>query len=102
MDSRFGPTRVNTIRIPGRDYAQAGAYFVTTCAHRRQPLFGHIENKRMVLNELGRCVEDAWLALPQRFPHVDLDLHVVMPDHMHGIITLTSIPSNPISDITSV
>jgi REP element-mobilizing transposase RayT len=100
---RFKP-RINTIRLPGRDYAQAGAYFVTTATHRRQVLFGHIENKRMVLNEFGRCVDAAWLSLPKRFHHVDLDVHVIMPDHIHGIITLTSTidPSTPALLSTSV
>jgi putative transposase len=83
-------TRVNTIRIPGRDYAQAGAYFVTACTHQRLPLFGRIEDGRMILNEYGRCVQAAWDALPERFAHVDLDEFVIMPDHVHGIITLTS------------
>jgi len=31
-----------SIRLKGYDYAQAGAYFVTICTHKRQPIFGQI------------------------------------------------------------
>jgi putative transposase len=92
----FGRVRVNTMRIVGRDYAQAGAYFVTTCTHQRQRLFGRVKDGQMILSDYGRCVRNAWDALPQRFPNVDLDEFVIMPDHVHGIVTLTiSTPLRP-------
>ena len=36
-------------------------------------------------------IEKTWLAIPQRYPHIDLDSYVIMPDHMHGIIVLGEI-----------
>ena len=81
-------SRVNTIRYAGWDYAQDAVYFVTTCTQHRERLFGHVEDQQMILNEYGRCVESAWLELARRFPSVDLDVFVIMPDHMHGIIAL--------------
>jgi hypothetical protein len=31
-----------SVRLPGYDYTQAGAYFVTLCTHNRAWLFGQI------------------------------------------------------------
>jgi putative transposase len=42
----------------------------------------------MRLGEAGRIVVDTWAALPQRFPSVEIDESVVMPNHFHGIILI--------------
>ena len=44
----------------------------------------------MELNVLGRIVEACWLALPGHYPRVILDSFVVMPNHFHGLVALTS------------
>jgi len=48
----------------------------------------------MIPSQPGRMVEAVWLALPSRFPHVRLDAFVVMPDHFHGLIHISSAPSS--------
>lgn len=75
-----------SIRLKGYDYAGAGAYFVTICAHNRECLFGKIVDGKMVLNDAGRMVETVWDQLPIRFPHLELDEFIVMPNHIHGIL----------------
>jgi hypothetical protein len=45
-----------SIRLPGYDYAQAGASFVTICTQGRACLFGEIVDGEMRLNEAGRMV----------------------------------------------
>jgi len=40
----------------------------------------------MLLNDVGKIVSDDWEKLPERFPHIEMDEFVVMPNHMHGII----------------
>ena len=90
MSGNDWPQRGPSLRIGGRDYAQAGVYFVTTCSHRRERIFGRVIDGNMALNEFGQCVDEAWLALPERFPQVALGAHVIMPDYMHGIITFTT------------
>ncbi len=42
----------------------------------------------MHLNDFGRIADTHWKSLPDHFPHVRLDNHVVMPDHIHGIIDI--------------
>lgn len=86
----YNPTihRRKSIRLQGYDYSQAGAYFITVCTHNRAPLFGEIVDGVMVLNTAGQIVEKCWCAIPEHFPQVTLDEFVVMPNHVHGIITV--------------
>jgi len=42
----------------------------------------------MVLNRAGQAVQAAWFEIPDRFPGIELDAFVVMPNHIHGIIGL--------------
>lgn len=78
-----------SIRLPGYDYAQPGAYFVTICTKDRRSLFGVIANQAVLLSPIGHIVEQCWLALPNHFPHLSLDAFVIMPDHLHGILVLS-------------
>lgn len=82
------PRRKN-LRLRGYDYAQAGFYFVTVCAQDRICLLGEIIDGVMQLNSQGALVEQAWLDLPNHYPHVELDQFVAMPNHFHGILILT-------------
>ncbi len=83
-----------TLRLRNYDYSRPGAYFVTLCTQHRDKLFGAICENRMVLNDAGRMVESLWKDLPNRFYHVRLDTWVIMPNHLHGILFLTSNPLN--------
>ncbi len=42
----------------------------------------------MVLNDAGQMIERWWQKLPQKFPMIDMDAHVIMPNHVHGIIAI--------------
>ncbi len=44
----------------------------------------------MRLSDGGLAVEACRLAIPAHFPFVRLDAYVVMPNHVHGIIVITS------------
>lgn len=68
------------------DYAEPGAYFVTVCAQGHEILFAGIQDGQVRPNECGRIVEQSWLDLPARFPAVELDVFVVMPNHVHGVL----------------
>lgn len=75
-----------SIRLPGYDYAQAGAYFVTICTNQRECLFGEVVDGEMRLNEYGRVVEDEWFASACIRCEIELDAFIVMPNHIHGIV----------------
>ena len=82
----------HSIRLKGYDYSSLGKYFITTCAHNRECIFGHIQNDEMVLNDVGQGIWQVWNSLPTRFPSMDLNEFVVMPNHVHGIIVIAEIP----------
>jgi len=77
-----------TIRLRGYDYAQAGAYFITICTQNRECLFGDIADGEMRMNAAGRMVLKIWNDLPQRFSNAEIDIVAVMPNHLHGIVSL--------------
>jgi putative transposase len=50
----------------------------------------------MQLNDSGVMIEKQWLALPERFPNIQLHEFVVMPDHFHGILEIVpDVGANP-------
>ncbi len=80
-----------SIRLKGYDYTQPGAYFVTICTHDRECLFGEVIDGDMVLNDYGQIVHDEWLKSPQIRKEIDMDVFVVMPNHVHGIVWIVPI-----------
>ncbi len=78
-----------SIRLHHYDYSRQGLYYVTICTHEKQCFFGEIKNNTTCLNDLGTIAQTNWLTLPQRFPALEIDEHIIMPNHMHGIITIT-------------
>jgi putative transposase len=78
-----------SIRLKRYDYSQNGAYYVTVVTYQRDCLFGDIANGEMILNDLGKIADECWRAIPEHFPFVELGAFVIMPNHVHGIITIT-------------
>ncbi len=77
-----------SIRLRGYDYTQPGAYFVTMVTYQRDCLFGEIKNGEMTLSDFGVIADECWRAIPAHFPSVELGAHIVMPNHVHGIIVI--------------
>ena len=75
-----------TLRYAGYDYAASGAYFVTICAFRGLPLFGHIEQQTIIANPIGNLVLDCWRQIPDHHDGVVLDEAMLMPNHFHGVL----------------
>ncbi len=80
----------HSIRLKEYDYAAPGAYFVTIVTRNRMCLFGNVADGVMWLNVLGRIASAYWAEIPHHFPNVTLDAFVVMPNHIHGIVIVTS------------
>jgi REP element-mobilizing transposase RayT len=84
------PRRRRSVRLLGYDYTQPGAYFITICLQDRWCLFGDIEEGTMRLSQVGEIARTCWSNIPDHFPHVELNSSVFMPNHMHGILVITS------------
>jgi len=83
--------RRRSIRLPGYDYTQPGAYSVTIDTHRHRNLFGKITNGEMRLNEWGIIAHAEWLKTAVVRPEITLDEFKIMPNHMHGIIMIMDV-----------
>jgi len=79
MPAKFDPNihHRKSIRLPGYDYSQVGAYFVTIVTFQRACLFGEIKvpeaqrsgiDGEMVLNEWGKIIQKWWDEIPSHFP----------------------------------
>lgn len=78
----------HTIRRPGYDYAQQGAYYLTICTDDRRHWFGRIADGVMHPSPIGELAQQCWDAIPEHMPHVDIGEFVVMPNHVHGIVVI--------------
>jgi len=87
-----------SIRLPQYDYSNPGSYFVTIVTHQRQPIFGQVVDGQMILFNAGLIVQRTWDDLPKHYPGICLDAMVVMPNHVHGIITLIG-SNHPLTEI---
>ena len=76
--------------MKGYDYSRSGMYFVTICVNKRKSVFGKIMDCKMVLNDFGKIAHDEWAKTPDIRSNVQLDVFVVMPNHIHGIIVITN------------
>ncbi|MBQ2699279.1 MAG: transposase, partial [Firmicutes bacterium] len=74
------------IRLKDYDYSSDGAYFVTICTEKRRLLLSSVSENAVVLSPAGQIAEQQLLALPQRYPHLQICKYVIMPNHIHIIL----------------
>ena len=90
------PKRKN-IRLKYYDYSQNGAYFITICTENKSHLFGEIVPSsvgatcgRPLLSNIGIIVRSEIEKIPSVYSNVDIDNYVIMPNHIHMIMSLCS------------
>jgi putative transposase len=89
MSNKYlGKYRNESARAQWWDYSRNGAYFITICTKNREHFFGEIRHGTMHLNDIGKLADKFWLEIPDHFPGVFLDVHQIMPNHMHGILVI--------------
>ena len=80
-------------RLPNYDYGLPGSYFVTLCTNHRLPLFDMEpivgNGPRAVPRPPQNLVLFKGLRETQKaFSNIVIDKYVIMPDHMHLIVTI--------------
>ena len=81
-------------RLQWYDYSSAGMYFLTACTLERKPLLwdnvGATTGRpqEIALSKYGEIVEGAILCIPQIYPSVFLENYVIMPNHIHLLISI--------------
>jgi len=76
--------RRKSVRLGGYNYSQPGAYFVTICTHNRESYFDKSP-------QIKQIVQTHWNRLDTRFPQIELDEFVAMPNHIHGILFIAEV-----------
>ena len=71
-------------RLNGYDYSSENKYFVTICTDNRNQYFW-TENR---INSFGRIAENELPEICNHFKCVQVDKYVVMPNHIHLILTI--------------
>lgn len=79
-----------SIRLAGYDYSREGSYFVTICSAGRACIFGQIFDGRMQLSAAGAIISEEWHRSAEVRRELHLDAFVVMPNHIHGIVSIVS------------
>ncbi|GIV10512.1 MAG: hypothetical protein KatS3mg020_0003 [Fimbriimonadales bacterium] len=99
---RYDPEKHHrrSIRLQGYNYKTPNAYFVTIVTQHRKPLFGEITDGQMRLNAVGQMIARWWKELEQKFPTVQSDAYIIMPNHLHAIIRLR--PAKPSEEAISL
>ncbi len=61
---------------------------MTICTHDKQRIFGEICSGSTNLSPYGEIVTECWKDIPRHYRGVKNHVLVVMPNHVHGIVTL--------------
>ena len=90
-------------RLKTYDYSSEGKYFVTICTKGRENVFWETidikENEEYQLSREGDVVKKAIENIPAVYENTAIDKFVVMPDHIHIIISLSNKKDKTISTI---
>ena len=66
-----------------------GLYFVTVCTRNMEHHFGKIENGAMTLTRTGVFLTHELKNASLHHSHIEIPLHVVMPNHFHAIVKIS-------------
>ncbi len=94
MKSNIETPRRNSLRLQEYDYSKNGYYFVTIVVKNRLMLFGYVEDRKMILNDAGKMIDNIWNNLPEYYLGIKIDCGVVMPNHLHGVIFINHNQNN--------
>ena len=78
-------------RLDAFDYGQEGEYFVTLCTRNRVRLFQmelSVGNGLCAVPEANAIIHKWVSEIENKFPGVAIDKYVIMPDHLHLIVTI--------------
>jgi REP element-mobilizing transposase RayT len=79
-------------RLREYDYSSPGMYFITICVKNKQHLLGKIvgcgdfDAPKMILSEFGQVLDRYINLMGEKYPHIEIDKYVIMPNHFHFIL----------------
>lgn len=80
---------MNPLRNPNINYRK-GWFFITFQVAHNKTVFGVVADKKLILNALGRMVDENLRNLGRIFKELYIDTVMVMPNHIHAVIKIES------------
>jgi len=89
-------------RLKDFDYGTAGVYFVTLCSKDKRHIFSHVSVGRddpgapsVQATSIGKIVEKYILSINDFYDNVSVDKYVIMPNHIHILISINAANGAP-------
>ena len=85
-------------RLPRWDYSAVGCYFLTFCTKDRRCVLSRVVGRddpgapSVVLTPYGACLQKFLNSLPCAYPNVRLHHSVIMPNHVHLLLSIDAAP----------
>lgn len=97
------------LRLSEYDYNSVGVYFVTICTHEKKRILSDVVVRaihespaaEVRLTAAGNVVLQVLQSLPHRYPELQIDHYVIMPNHIHLLLRITAqraIHESPLRD----
>ena len=83
---------LHTESLRDDDYAAEGDFFITINAENNNTVFAEIVNGKTHLLPEGKLVRNVLLEMEKHFLNLTVEAFVIMPNHIHAIVNLASIP----------
>lgn len=84
-------------RLSDYNYSTNGYYFITICTKEKRCILGNVvgggvlDAPQLNLSKLGQIAESQLLEMDKIYSNISVDKYIIMPNHVHFIITLSNI-----------
>ncbi len=87
MKNKF---KSKSLRLTYWNYQNSAIYFVTICTKNKIHYFGEIKKGKMFYSPIGAMAYVLWNEIQHRNKNIILGDFIVMPNHIHAILILSS------------
>ena len=91
------------MRMQSFDYSSHYSYFVTICTYKRQRAFGNISENGFIpiIPEIQKIFTETLNEMQNEYQGIEFDNTVIMPDHIHLLLTNMSDNNISLGDIVA-
>lgn len=93
------------LRLQSYEYSQTGVYFITICTRDKNRILSEVRNGKRVLLPFGLISEKYIKEIGNYYDNVRFDNYVIMPNHIHVLISISGgssgTPTPTVSQIVS-
>ena len=89
--------------MPEYDYNSSGVYFITICTKQKSKILSDVSVGATIgrlstirLSQIGTIVEKSINNIPLIYPMVNIDNYVIMPNHVHLLLSIVGDSWRPV------